>query len=178
MNFSFPTIITSGSMMILAGVFIGQMTSDACIAGIGQCLGRGTMISVILVMFVLPQILLIGDGLIAKTTFEIERPIKTKEESGTVVINGAIRGTINGTVIGTMNAVVRGDVKAMVVSGSIGKVDDPKAGTDAQGKLPGPTSEDAEKENGATSEDVNAEPQDAEEYYDDDETTEKGEDYE
>lgn len=181
LNFSFPTIITSGSMMILAGVFIGQMTSDACIAGIGQCLGRGTMISVILVMFVLPQILLIGDGLIAKTTFEIERPIKTKEESGTVVINGAIRGTINGTVIGTMNAVVRGDVKAMVVSGSIGKVNDPKAGTDEQGKLPGPTGEDAEseKESTAGGNQEAKEPQDTERYYDDDaETEEKGEDNE
>ena len=37
------------------------------------------MISVFLVMFVLPQILLIGDKLIEKTTFEIERPVKTKE---------------------------------------------------------------------------------------------------
>lgn len=152
LNFAFPTIVTSGSMMILAGVFIGQMTSDACIAGIGSCLGRGTTISVILVMFVLPQILLIGDSLIAKTTFEIEHPIRTKEESGTVVINGAIRGTINGTVIGTMNAVVRGDVKAMVVSGSIGKVDDPNAGTDAQGKLPGPV-EDAGMETNENTED-------------------------
>ncbi len=181
LNFSFPTIITSGSMMILAGVFIGQMTSDACIAGIGQCLGRGTMISVILVMFVLPQILLIGDGLIAKTTFEIERPIKTKEESGTVVINGAIRGTINGTVIGTMNAVVRGDVKAMVVSGSIGKVNDPKAGTDEQGKLPGPTGEEAENEKESTAEGNQGPkgPQDTKGYYDDDaETAEKGEDNE
>ncbi len=143
LNFSFPTIITSGSMMILAGVFIGQMTSDACIAGIGECLGRGTMISVFLVMFVLPQILLVGDKLIEKTTFEIERPVKTKEETGTVVINGAIRGTINGTVIGTMNAVVRGDVKAIVVSGSMEKASDPDAGTDAQGKLPGPVEEAA-----------------------------------
>ncbi len=148
LNFGFPTIVTSGSMMILAGVFIGQMTSDACIAGIGECLGRGTMISVILVMFVLPQILIVGDTLIAKTTFEIERPIKTREESGTVVINGAIRGTINGTVIGTMNAVVRGDVKAMVVSGSIAKAKDPNAGTDDQGKLPGPVDEGDETAEG------------------------------
>ncbi len=179
LNFSFPTIITSGSMMILAGVFIGQMTSDACIAGIGQCLGRGTMISVILVMFVLPQILLIGDGLIAKTTFEIERPIKTKEESGTVVINGAIRGTINGTVIGTMNAVVRGDVKAMVVSGSIGKVNDPKAGTDEQGKLPGPVDAGAEEKSGAKDDEAKEAPQGAEEFYDDDaDDAQEGEDNE
>ncbi len=143
LNFGFPTIITSGSMMILAGVFIGQMTSDACIAGIGQCLGRGTTISVILVMFVLPQILLVGDSLIAKTTFELEHPVRTKEESGTVLINGAIRGTINGTVVGTMNAVVRGDVRAMVVSGNINKVDDPKAGTEEQEKLTGPVMEEA-----------------------------------
>ncbi|MCR5094418.1 MAG: MMPL family transporter [Lachnospiraceae bacterium] len=119
LNFAFPTIITSGSMMILAGVFIGQMTSDPCIAGIGQCLGRGTTISVFLVMFVLPQILLVGDRIIAATAFDVSMPVRTREEKGTVMVNGAIRGTVNGTVIGTMNAVVRGEVKAVVVSGTM-----------------------------------------------------------
>ncbi|MCR5674080.1 MAG: MMPL family transporter [Lachnospiraceae bacterium] len=119
LNFAFPTIITSGSMMILAGVFLSQITSDPCIAGIGECLGRGTSISVVLVMFVLPQILLIGDRIIAATAFDVSMPIKTREEHGTVMVNGAIRGTVNGTVIGTMNAVVRGEVKAVVVSGTM-----------------------------------------------------------
>ncbi|WP_081676690.1 efflux RND transporter permease subunit [Butyrivibrio sp. NC3005] len=124
LNFAFPTIITSGSMMILAGVFIGQMTSDPCIAGIGQCLGRGTLISVFLVMFVLPQILIVGDKIISMTTFDISRPVHTRNETGTIVVNGMIRGTINGTVIGSMNAVVRGDVSAILLSGDMEKKDD------------------------------------------------------
>ncbi|MBR6325363.1 MAG: MMPL family transporter, partial [Lachnospiraceae bacterium] len=119
LNFAFPTIITSGSMMILAGVFIGRMTSDPCIAGIGECLARGTSISVVLVMFVLPQILLIGDSIIARTAFDISMPIRTREEVGTVMVNGAIRGIVNGTVIGSMNAVVHGEVKAVMVSGTM-----------------------------------------------------------
>ena len=119
LNFAFPTIITSGSMMILAGVFLSRITSDPCIAGIGECLARGTGISVVLVMFVLPQILLIGDRIIAKTAFDISMPIHAREEVGTVVVNGAIRGIVNGTVIGTMNAVVRGEVRAVMVSGTM-----------------------------------------------------------
>ncbi|MBQ3791438.1 MAG: MMPL family transporter [Lachnospiraceae bacterium] len=119
LNFAFPTIITSGSMMILAGVFLSQITSDPCIAGIGECLARGTSISVVLVMFVLPQILLIGDRIIQKTAFDVAMPVRTREEHGTIMVNGAIRGTVNGTVIGTMNAVVRGEVKAVVVSGTM-----------------------------------------------------------
>ena len=51
--------------MTVAGTLIGQMTSDACIVGIGQCLGRGTIISIFLVLFVLPQILLVGGKLVA-----------------------------------------------------------------------------------------------------------------
>ena len=38
-NFAFPTILTSGTIMTVSGILIGQMTSDACIVGIGQCLG-------------------------------------------------------------------------------------------------------------------------------------------
>ena len=71
MNFAFPTIITSGSMMVLAGVLIGQMSSDGAICGIGQCLGRGTIISILLVMFVLPQILLLGEKVIDRTSFKV-----------------------------------------------------------------------------------------------------------
>ena len=126
LNFAFPTIITSGSMMILSGVFIARMTSEPAIVGIGECLARGTAISILLVMTVLPQILLVGDKLIQLTTFDIARPVRTKDVSGTVLVNGTIRGTINGTVIGSMNAVVRGDVKAIVVSGNVERMEDTK----------------------------------------------------
>ena len=121
LNFAFPTIITSGTMMILSGFAIGRMTSEPCITGIGECLGRGTTISVALVMLALPQILLIGDRIIEMTKFDISTPVRMREESGTIVVNGAIRGHINGTVVGTMNAVVRGDVRAVVISGGMEK---------------------------------------------------------
>ena len=35
MNFAFPTIVTSGTMLALAGIFIGQMSSDGAVCGIG-----------------------------------------------------------------------------------------------------------------------------------------------
>ena len=73
MNLAFPTIITSGSMMSIAGLLIGSMSSEPVIAGIGKYVGTGTVISVILVMFVLPQLLIFGDALITATTIRIKR---------------------------------------------------------------------------------------------------------
>lgn len=122
LNCAFPTIITSGSMMICAGMFIGFMTSDACIAGIGQCLARGTAISIVLVLFVLPQLLVCGDKIIEKTTFDIYRPVRTREAVGEIRIDGTVRGTINGTVVGTMNAVVKGEANVVVVHGDMQKI--------------------------------------------------------
>ncbi len=72
LNFAFSTVITSGTILCVAGTLIGQMTSSVSIAGIGQSLGRGTIISMILVMFVLPQILLIGGGIVDKTSFSVQ----------------------------------------------------------------------------------------------------------
>ena len=40
MNFAFPTVITSGTILAVAGALIGQMTSEAAIVGIGQSIGR------------------------------------------------------------------------------------------------------------------------------------------
>ena len=84
LNFAFPTILTSGSMMALAGFLIGSMTSEASIAGIGQSLGRGTLISIGVVLFVLPQLLLLGEKVIDRTSFDIHTPIsimKKEEEA-------------------------------------------------------------------------------------------------
>jgi predicted RND superfamily exporter protein len=127
MNFAFPTIITSGSMLAIAGVLIGQMTSEAAIAGIGQCLGRGTFISIFIVMFILPQILLLGEKIIEKTSFTVSMPVMTQKASGLVSVNGKIRGQINGIVIGEIHGIVRGEVNAIMEVGDmipLGEVDE------------------------------------------------------
>lgn len=67
LNGALPTLITSGSILACAGLLIGLMTSEATTSGIGIALGRGTVISLVLVMFVLPQVLIWGDKLIHKT---------------------------------------------------------------------------------------------------------------
>lgn len=69
LNFVFPTVITSGTIMVVAGLLIGQLVSDAVIAGIGHYVGTGTIITLILVMFVLPQLLLFGERFAAATRF-------------------------------------------------------------------------------------------------------------
>ena len=67
LNESFPTIITSGTIMTSAGFVIGQITSNPVIASLGTTLGTGTLTSIILVMLILPQLLYAFDGIINKT---------------------------------------------------------------------------------------------------------------
>lgn len=119
MNLSFPTIITSGTMLAVAGTLIGMMTSDVAIYGIGQCLGRGTIISIFITMFVLPQILLVGDTIIEKTAFVMNMPIRTKNAAGLIKVDGLVRGKIDGTVTGSMNAIIKGNVSAYVEAGNV-----------------------------------------------------------
>ena len=61
LNQAFPTVVTSGTILAAAGMSIGFLSSENTVASIGICLGRGTLISMVLVMCVLPQILLLGD---------------------------------------------------------------------------------------------------------------------
>lgn len=119
MNQAFPTIITSGTMMVVAGFLIGKLTSNAAIFGIGKSLGRGTSISILITMFVLPQILLVGDKIIEKTAFVMNMPIRTKNASGLMKVDGLVRGRIDGVVTGTMKAIVRGNVSAYVEAGDV-----------------------------------------------------------
>lgn len=87
--------------------------------GIGQCLGRGTIISIILVLFVLPQILLIGTRIVDRTSFAVPKLVARSSGNGRMRVNGIVQGEIHGSVAGTMNAIVDGNVQLTVISGNV-----------------------------------------------------------
>jgi predicted RND superfamily exporter protein len=97
---AFPTIVTSGAILTCAGFVVGKMTSNGVIASLGTTLGRGTLISIIMVMTVLPQILLVFDGLIERTAFnrgakdieEIAAHMRKNEEEHAAAIRNAREG--------------------------------------------------------------------------------------
>ena len=68
LNGALPTLITSGSILVIAGLLIGFISTESIISVIGLVLGRGTIISLLLVLFVLPQMLVWGDRFIMRTT--------------------------------------------------------------------------------------------------------------
>ena len=119
LNFAFPTIITSGAIMSICGFLIGSMTSEPVIAGIGESLGRGTVISILMVMFALPQILLIGSKVIDMTSFAVPSVLPRRIGDGRIRLDGVVRGEIHGTVSGVVHAIVDGDVNVTVISGSM-----------------------------------------------------------
>lgn len=119
LNLAFPTIITSGAMLASAGIVIGFMTSNETISAIGIYLGSGTLISIFLVMCVLPQILLLGDILIEKTTFTIKTNRAVRTESGLLHIHGRVRGSLNGYLDAEVDGVFRGTLNAMVDVGTV-----------------------------------------------------------
>ena len=94
------------------------MTSEPVIAGIGESLGRGTVISIIMVMFALPQILLVGSAIVDKTSFSVPSMVEKRTGHGRIVVNGMVHGRINGTVRGMMRATVDGDVDLNMISAS------------------------------------------------------------
>lgn len=111
---AFPTIFTSGTILTSAGFLIGNISSDATVAAIGIALGRGTLISILLVLFVLPQILLLGDTIIEKTALTINLQREQKEAKGRMNVTGHIRGYVNGMIDADVNGVVQGEMKVVV----------------------------------------------------------------
>ena len=121
MNFAFPTVITSGAIMAVTGILIGNMSSEQTISSLGGNLGRGTIISIILVLFVLPQLLLISDKLVDKTSFHLFKKKEKNEEEhdGRVRVCGRVSGVIEGEIDGVIDAVIDGNIKLNVHSGNI-----------------------------------------------------------
>ena len=119
LNSSFPTIFTSGSILASAGILISMLTTNPVICAIGTCLGRGTLISIFLVLGVLPQILVLGDSIIERTSFEMKGLTGiTHTATGTMHVNGHVRGYISGMVDVDMKGVLRGQFNAAISTGT------------------------------------------------------------
>lgn len=119
LNQSFPTIITSGTILASAGILIGILSTTPSIASIGVCLGRGTLISIFLVMGILPQILLLGDVIIEKTAITMKRKLSTQSKSGNMRVHGHMRGYVSGMVDGEFSGTIRGTVNAALETNAI-----------------------------------------------------------
>ena len=115
-NQAFPTIFTSGSIMASSGFLIGNISSDATTSAMGTALGRGTLISIFLVMFVLPQILLLGDTIIEKTALNINLSRERKELSGKMAVSGHVRGYVQGEIDADIQGVFQGDMQVSLKS--------------------------------------------------------------
>ena len=113
---SFPTVLTSGTIMAVAGFLIGGISTDATIGSVGQALGRGTVTSIFLVMTVLPQMLLLGDTLIERTAITLNRDRKQRFNQGTMRLDGHVRGHVAGFVDGEFKGVIHGSVDALIES--------------------------------------------------------------
>ena len=122
LNEAFPTIFTSGTILAVAGALIGVMTTNPVIAAIGTCLGRGTVISIVLVMAVLPQILLIGDTIVERTSFDVKVPVDlsrvNRTASGNMRVSGRVHGYVNGVIDAEIKGTLNGTLNASVTSGT------------------------------------------------------------
>ena len=67
---SFSAILTSSTIMIVAGFVIAFVSTEPYIFTIGMVLGSGTIISLLMVIFLLPSLLIDFDKLINVTTLK------------------------------------------------------------------------------------------------------------
>ena len=95
LNQSFPTILTSGSILAIAGFLIGGVVGDPLIATLGSCLGRGVLISIASVMLVLPALLMIFDKWLDKTKFKPRKKLQLPRRNKPA---NAQSDTVNGEV--------------------------------------------------------------------------------
>ena len=129
LNQSFPTILTSGTIMAVAGFLIGGISTDATIGSVGQTLGRGTVTSIVLVMTVLPQLLLLGDTLIERTAITLNRDRKQRFQNGTMRLDGHIRGHVDAFIDGEIKGVIHGNIDALIESKRPTAAEEPKEET-------------------------------------------------
>ena len=61
-----PTVFTSGLILTICGFVVGIVASQTSISTVGVLLGKGTLVSVLMITLVLPSVLYLLDGFILK----------------------------------------------------------------------------------------------------------------
>ena len=106
--------------MAASGLLIGNMSAQPVVSIMGTCIGRGTIISILLVLFVLPSILVLGDSIIERTRFQVKGlEHKTRKATGTVRIQGHVRGHISGVVDAHIEGVLHGQMNAILSTDAV-----------------------------------------------------------
>ena len=115
LNSAFPTVFTSGTIMAAAGLLIGNLSAQPVVSIMGMCIGRGTIISIFLVLLVLPSILVLGDSIIERTSFKMPAiDLNIKNTSGTMHVQGHLRGYVSGVVDADFNGILHGQMNVSV----------------------------------------------------------------
>ena len=129
LNASFPTIFTSGTILSAAALLIGNISTNPVISILGTCLGRGTIISIVIVLGVLPATLVLSDSIINRTSFKMKGiELPTRTASGTMYVSGHLRGQVSGVLDGEFTGTIRGDMHAIVsTSTQVKKLDESEA---------------------------------------------------
>ena len=103
---SLPSIITSGGILVVAAFLLKWCSTITAVSQIGELIGRGAIISILLVVFFLPHILVLFDKVIEFTFFknivnrsknrrkviaEKAKEVKTKSEDRIKTISKSMR---------------------------------------------------------------------------------------
>lgn len=116
LNQSFATVFTSGTIMTIAGFLIAEISTDATISSIGFALGRGTLTSIILVMTLLPQLLYLGDALIERTAFTLNKHKRSNITNDIVKLDGHVKGYVSGYIDAKLTGILSGSLDAVIES--------------------------------------------------------------
>ena len=75
------SIMTTASILTIAGLLLWKISTHGILSQLGHLLARGTALSTLIVLFVIPGMLYIFDGLIQKTTVGVKFFNKKEKES-------------------------------------------------------------------------------------------------
>lgn len=65
-----PTILTSGSILVIAAFLVYKFSKLSIISEIGFLLSKGSLISIIFILTTLPQLLIVFDKIIQRTSYK------------------------------------------------------------------------------------------------------------
>lgn len=75
-----PSVLTSGTVLAVVGFLLGYISSHGILSQLGIFIGRGSLLSLFIVLFVLPGLLYLLDGLVQRTTLHLHFYKPSKEE--------------------------------------------------------------------------------------------------
>lgn len=120
-GFTFPAVLASNAVVAISNLLVNQVASSTYVINVNRYLNQNAVVSVLLILFILPRVLLVNAHVISHASFTIPGLITHDDNGNHVQIGNVIRNRVRNSITNAVGTVISNSIRLAIVSNGISR---------------------------------------------------------